>query len=189
MKIIAVFLLPVALFSKQSESYYQDLFASKVGGRTEVTAGDGTRCDILTETHAIEVDFADKWGEAIGQSLNYGYQFNRKAGILLILESPADRKHLVRVNSIVRHYDLPIDVWEIRPQATTLPTTKKIKLPRHTLRVIGSVRQKRLTRKGVGTTEKAAANTSPKGRVLTAKFAEEQKSSLCIQLDSNDECC
>ena len=94
---VALF-LPVALFSKQSDSYYQDLFASKVGGRTEVIAGDGTRCDILTETHAIEVDFANKWGEAIGQSLNYGFQFNRKAGILLILESPADRKHLVGVN-------------------------------------------------------------------------------------------
>lgn len=27
---------------------------------TEVTMPDGTRCDIVTETHAIEVDFADK---------------------------------------------------------------------------------------------------------------------------------
>ena len=64
---------------------------------------------------------------------------------------------------------------------------KKIKTHRHTLRVIGSVRQKRLTRKGFGTTAKAAANTSPKGRVLTAKFAEKQKSSLCMQLDRSDE--
>ena len=36
-----------------------------------MTMPDGTRCDILTDTHAIEVDFADKWAEAIGQSLNY----------------------------------------------------------------------------------------------------------------------
>ena len=30
------------------------------GGRTEVTMFDGTRCDILINTHAIEVDFAYK---------------------------------------------------------------------------------------------------------------------------------
>lgn len=51
---------------------------------------DGTRCDIVTDTHAIEVDFADKWGEAIGQSLNYAFQSNKRAGILLILEKESD---------------------------------------------------------------------------------------------------
>lgn len=114
---LALLLLPLLSFAKQPESYYQDLFAAKVGGQTEVTAGDGTRCDILTETHAIEVDFARKWGEAIGQSLNYGFQFERKAGILIILEKPSDRKHLIRINSIIRHYGLPIDVWEIAAES------------------------------------------------------------------------
>ena len=50
-----------------SESFYQELYAKKLGGRTEVTMPDGTRCDILTDTHAIEVDFAVKWAETIGQ--------------------------------------------------------------------------------------------------------------------------
>ena len=75
---------------------------------------DGTRCDIVTKTHAIEVDFADKWGEAIGQSLNYAFQSNKRAGILLIIENPSDEKHLLRVNSIIEHYQLPIDVLAIR---------------------------------------------------------------------------
>ena len=35
----------------------------------EVVMKDGTRCDILTATHATEVDFAKKCAEA--QSLNY----------------------------------------------------------------------------------------------------------------------
>lgn len=96
------------------ERHYQDIFAAQVGGRTEVAAGDGTRCDILTDSYAIEVDFARKWGEAIGQSLNYGFQFNRGAGIVLILEKPSDQKHLIRVNSIIQHYGLPIKVWEVR---------------------------------------------------------------------------
>jgi hypothetical protein len=114
LNICIILLFPLSLFAKQPESYYQNQFAQKIGGQTEVTAGDGTRCDILTTTHAIEVDFAHKWGEAIGQSLNYGFQFNRRAGIVLILEKPSDQKHLIRVNSIIQHYDLPIKVWEIR---------------------------------------------------------------------------
>lgn len=90
-----------------------------------MTADDGTSFAILTEIHAIEVDFVSKWGEAIGQSLNFGFQFNRKAGIILNLETPLDRKHLVRVNSIVRHYDLTIDVLKIGPQVTNPPTKNK----------------------------------------------------------------
>ncbi|MDA9260971.1 hypothetical protein N9P58_03795, partial [Puniceicoccaceae bacterium] len=66
-------LLLTATASALPEKHYQDIFAAQVGGRTEVTAGDGTRCDMLTDSYAIEVDFARKWGEAIGQSLNYGF--------------------------------------------------------------------------------------------------------------------
>lgn len=125
MKLTPLIFLPLALFAKLPEAYYQDKFAKEVGGQTEVTAGDGTRCDILTKTHAIEVDFARKWAEAIGQSLNYGFQFDRRAGILLILERPSDGRHLIRINSIIRHYDLPIDVWEMssQPETKQAPTS------------------------------------------------------------------
>jgi hypothetical protein len=97
-----------------SEAHYQEIAAKKYSGQTEVTVPDGTRCDIVTETHAIEVDFADKWAEAIGQSLNYSFQLNKKAGILLILEKPDDERHLIRVESIIKHFKLTIDVLAIR---------------------------------------------------------------------------
>ena len=111
-----VFLAPLWLFAERlnPESYYQKIAAEKYNGQTEVQMPDGTRCDIVTEKHAIEVDFADKWGEAIGQSLNYGFQSNKRAGILIILEHKDDEKHLIRINSIVRHFELPIDVLAIR---------------------------------------------------------------------------
>lgn len=109
-----LFQLLTATVSALPERHYQDIFAAQVSGRTEVAAGDGTRCDILTDSYAIELDFARKWGEAIGQSLNYGFQFNRQAGILLILENPSNRKHLIRVNSSIQHYALPIKVWKVQ---------------------------------------------------------------------------
>ena len=97
-----------------SEAYYQAIAAAKYDAQTEVVMPDGTRCDIVTDTHSIEVDFADKWGEAIGQSLNYSFQSNRRAGILLILEKQSDERHLLRVQSIIKHFQLPMDVLAIR---------------------------------------------------------------------------
>ena len=64
MRFIILLLLTFPLFGKQSERYYQEKFAREIGGRVEVVMKDGTRCDILTATHAIEVDFAKKWAEA-----------------------------------------------------------------------------------------------------------------------------
>ena len=97
-----------------SESFYQELYAKKLGGRTEVTMPDGTRCDILTDTHAIEVDFADKWAEAIGQSLNYAMQTGKKAGIVLVLKDKGDEKHLERLREMARHYSMDIDIFPHR---------------------------------------------------------------------------
>ena len=65
MRLLTIFLLlALPLFGKQSERYYQEKFAREIGGQVEVVMKDGTRCDILTATHAIEVDFAKKWAEA-----------------------------------------------------------------------------------------------------------------------------
>jgi hypothetical protein len=35
------------------------------GGQIEVVLPDKTRCDCVTNTHAIEFDFGSKWAEAI----------------------------------------------------------------------------------------------------------------------------
>ena len=96
------------------EKHYQKLYAEQVGGQMEVTAPDGTRCDILTEDLAIEADFADKWAEAIGQSLNYGFQFNRKPAILLIMEKKEDERHYIRLGSLIRHYGLEVELIPLR---------------------------------------------------------------------------
>ena len=65
MRLLTIFLLlALPLFGKQSERYYQEKFAREIGGQVEVVMKDGTRCDILTATHAIEVDFAKKWARS-----------------------------------------------------------------------------------------------------------------------------
>ena len=85
-KLLTIFLLlALPLFGKQSERYYQEKFAREIGGQVEVVMKDGTRCDILTSTHAIEVDFAKKWAEAIGQSLHYALHTRKRPAVALIV--------------------------------------------------------------------------------------------------------
>ena len=55
----------------KNEAHYRDEWAKKNGGKTEVALAGGTRCDVMTETHAVEVEFAEKWAEGFGQALWY----------------------------------------------------------------------------------------------------------------------
>ena len=66
-------------------------------GQREVVLFDNTRVDILTDSHAIEVDFAKKWAEAIGQALYYAAATGRKPGIVLIIKNrDRDRRYVYR---------------------------------------------------------------------------------------------
>ncbi len=93
------------------ERYYQEQWCTAQGGQMEVVLPDGTRCDCLTKTHAVEVDFARKWAEAVGQALNYARQSGRAPGVLLILERPEDARAAERLRTISLFYGLGLTVW------------------------------------------------------------------------------
>lgn len=95
------------------ERVYQGLWCASVNGAREVVLSDRARVDCVTRTHAVEVDFAPKWAEAIGQSLYYSRMTGLKPGILLILEKNGDERFLERVRVLTG--ELGIDVWTITP--------------------------------------------------------------------------
>jgi hypothetical protein len=95
------------------EKWYQEKWCEAHEGEVEVVLPDGTRCDCVTDTHAIEFDFGSKWAEAIGQSAYYSLQTDKKAGIVLILETLKDRKYWIRLNTTIEHFNLLIDTWSI----------------------------------------------------------------------------
>ena len=95
------------------EKWYQERWCREQGGQVEVVLPDKTRCDCVTDTHAIEFDFGNKWTEAVGQSLYYSLQPGKKAGIVLILENVKDRKYWIRLNTTIEHFNLPIDTWNV----------------------------------------------------------------------------
>lgn len=108
---IAIFF--VAAKRTHHEKWYQEKWCKEQGGKVEVVLPDKTRCDCLTDTNAIEFDFGNKWAESIGQALYYSIQTGKRAGVVLILEKKSDFKYWLRLNTIIQHYNLPIDTWKI----------------------------------------------------------------------------
>ena len=66
--------------------------------------------DDLTCEHAIEYDFANKWAEAVGQSMYYAAVTGKKAGIVLILKKEGDFKQVRKIQAL----GLPVDLWVVR---------------------------------------------------------------------------
>lgn len=102
----------------EPERYYQEQWvAEHPGSEAEVVMPDGTRCDIITEEFAIEVDWAEKWAEAIGQSLYYAAQTGKRPGILLILKDPKDQRFLQRLQTVIHEFQLGITIDTIEAWA------------------------------------------------------------------------
>jgi len=94
------------------ESDYQAYVLEELGGESEYDLSDGTRVDILTRTHAIEIDYAYKWAEAVGQSLYYAEMAERDPGIVLILARRDNYKaYIKRILLMARKYK--ITVWTV----------------------------------------------------------------------------
>lgn len=96
----------------RNEKYYQKKWCTAQNGQMEVIMPDRTRCDCLTATHAVEMDFARKWAEAIGQSLHYARLTGRYPGIVLICKSTRDRKKVILVRQNATFYkQLNFKIW------------------------------------------------------------------------------
>jgi hypothetical protein len=72
------------------EKEYQSEFCRFIQGQSEVVLDNKRRVDCVDSTYAVEVDFAHKVFEGIGQSEYYAYKTNKKAGLLLIVETDKD---------------------------------------------------------------------------------------------------
>lgn len=94
------------------ESTYRDAWCR---GETEVLLPNGTRADCVTTRHAIEVEFAHKWQQAIGQSLNFADQTGKQPAILLIIERDKDWRYYRKCRRLANKNG--IRLWYITPAA------------------------------------------------------------------------
>jgi hypothetical protein len=80
--------------------------AAKYGAELEVVTKDGARCDMLTATEAIEVDWARKWAEGIGQSLYYATVLDRQPAVILLVTGESDQRYVARCRVVCERYGI-----------------------------------------------------------------------------------
>lgn len=110
---LGLLLLALAAAAPAAEADYQMPWCAAAGGVAEYVLPDRTRVDCLTESHAVEHDFARKWAEAIGQALYYAARTGKRAGVVLIIEQWSDLHYVDRLFAAITTHRLPIDVWLI----------------------------------------------------------------------------
>ena len=75
-----------------TETKWSAWLAKQMYGEAEVVTPCGSRCDIVTETHAWEVEWIKKWSQAPGQAVLYGLLLDRKPGIILLSRNKHSEK-------------------------------------------------------------------------------------------------
>lgn len=115
--ILGLLIQPVQAKHVYLEKDYQDLWAKNhVGSITEYHLDDESRVDIMYQDYAIEVEFAYKVYESIGQSLYYGYKTGKKPAIVFIIEddSKATKEAYNKLKYLTSR--LGIQYWVMTPK-------------------------------------------------------------------------
>lgn len=107
-----------------TEREYQAYWCNKKGGVMEYRLNDKTRVDCLLPTMAVEVDFAPKWHECIGQALYYGRKTRRTPACVLIMENGEnDLRFLYRLRyTVYNKKKIPeFRTFTIKPEEMSTP--------------------------------------------------------------------
>ena len=114
---------------QHNEESYQQAWCSVHNGIMEYQNKDFTRVDCLTDTHAVEFDFANKWAESIGQALHYGLMTGKKPKVVLILDEPYKQMvYFERIQRIGKKYN--IDTEYVTNDILSVDESYKCKNPK-----------------------------------------------------------
>ena len=98
-----------------NEILWSKWLATQRDGQAEVVLIDGSRADIINDTHAYEVEWAKKWPEAIGQSLLYAQLSGKKPAIILLLrDKPNDKIYVLRCAVACAAADIRLELQQTR---------------------------------------------------------------------------
>jgi len=113
--VVAIAASPPDRIRWESERHACDRLAPQYQAETEVRLADGCRVDLLSDTEAIEVDFAAKWAEAIGQSLYYAIETGRQPAIVLLTRRDRDERFVERCRKVCAVYGIVLYAEPARP--------------------------------------------------------------------------
>ena len=105
-------MLPKMPGRDQGEIVWSRWLADRMGGVAEYMLPDRSRVDILTPTLAIEVDWAKKWPQAIGQAVYYGIMTDKQPAIILLLRGKdTEEKYLERAKKAADELGIAVFTW------------------------------------------------------------------------------
>lgn len=86
----------------------------------------GGRADCITPHYAIEIDWSEKWAEAVGQALYYASQTGKVPGVILLCrKAEADcLKHALRAEAALARWKIHATIWECGASPQTLNDCK-----------------------------------------------------------------
>ena len=99
------------------EPRWSEWLAYQMYGESEVPTPCGSRCDVVTESHAWEVEWIKKWSQAPGQAVLYGLLLERSPGVVLLSRRKSTEKHYyLRCFIVCRELGIDLKVQETRGQ-------------------------------------------------------------------------
>ena len=109
-----LFSLVFASATTYNEAYFTELIAkTEIKGKLEYRLPNRKRIDILTNTHAYEVDWISKaWSEGVGQALHYAIMTGKKPGIIVLIDKP----HKANLNALIetaKMYDIDVKIFHV----------------------------------------------------------------------------
>jgi hypothetical protein len=113
--IVVLLLFLLASQSLADEQAECERLAPKYDAEVEVILWDRTRVDLLTPKYAIEVDWARKWAEAIGQATWYGIVTDRQPAVLLLARPGKDDRHLFRATAVCAKLGYRLFIEPVEP--------------------------------------------------------------------------
>ena len=111
MKYLILTLLLIAP-QEMSEKQYASVIGQARNYQVEVPMPDETRCDLVSSTHAIEVEWASKWKEAPAQAVLYSIWTGKKPGVILLIKNQReDKVHILRCKMVCEKLGITMEVY------------------------------------------------------------------------------
>ena len=115
--LLLISILPVEAKRIYSEKVYQTQWCNQHNGKMEYRLNDKARVDCVTDTLAVEFDFANKWAECVGQALYYGRQTKKQPACVLIMENgEKDLKYLYRLRRAAYKKGVNMRTYTMKPE-------------------------------------------------------------------------
>ena len=126
---VASFTFAPTAFARDEKSYQNTLC---YGMSQAVRLHDRTIMDCGTAKFAIEIDFSDKWAEAIGQAMHYAAVTERRPGVVLICKQGTSDgiclSHALRAESTLSYWGVQSILWRCHSDALMLSDCEQLEI-------------------------------------------------------------